>query len=441
MLNAGKNQTLSVTFTPTDATDFTTATASVSINVAQATPTITWVSPADITYGTALEPTQLDATASAVVDGVTVNVPGTFVYSPISGTVLNAGENQTLSVTFTPTDATDYTPATKSVSINVNQATPTITWASPADITYGTALGPTQLDATASAVVDGVTVNVPGTFVHSPISGTVLNAGKNQTLSVTFTPTDATDYTPATKSVSINVNQATPTITWASPADITYGTALGPTQLDATASAVVDGVTVNVPGTFAYSPTSGTVLNAGKDQTLSVTFTPTDATDFTPATASVSTNVNQATPTITWASPADITYGTALGPTQLDATASAVVGGVPVNVPGTFVYSPTSGTVLNAGKKNQTLSVTFTPTDATDFTPATASVSIDVNQATPTVTVNAVDITYGTALANGQLSGTASWTVNGSPINVLGTFSYTTAAGDVLNAGTGRPRR
>ena len=97
---------------------------------------------------------------------------------------------QTLSVTFTPTDTTDYTTATKSVTINVDQATPTITWANPADITYGTALSTTQLDATAS---------VPGTFAYTPASGTVLHAGNGQTLSVTFTPTDTADYTTATK--------------------------------------------------------------------------------------------------------------------------------------------------------------------------------------------------------------------------------------------------
>ena len=68
---------------------------------------------------------------------------------------------------------------------------------------------------------------------------------------MTFTPTDTTDYTTATASASINVKQATPTITWSNPADITYGTALSGTQLDATA---------NVPGTFAYTPASGTVL-------------------------------------------------------------------------------------------------------------------------------------------------------------------------------------
>ena len=74
---------------------------------------------------------------------------------------------------------------------------------------------------------------------------------------------------------------------------------------------------------------------------------------------------NLSTPTITWNTPAAITYGTALGNTQLDATAS---------VAGTFTYTPTIGTVLPGGK--QTLSVTFTPDDTTDYTTATASVAI-----------------------------------------------------------------
>src|SRR5207248_993025 len=62
---------------------------------------------------------------------------------------------------------------------------PTITWNNPADITYGTALGASQLNATA---------NVPGTFAYSPAAGTILGAGPNQTLSVTFTPTDTVSY-------------------------------------------------------------------------------------------------------------------------------------------------------------------------------------------------------------------------------------------------------
>ena len=42
-----------------------------------------------------------------------------------------------------------------------------------------------------------------------------------------------------------------------------------------------------MPGTFVYTPPAGTVLNAGAAQTLSVTFTPTDAANYTGATATV----------------------------------------------------------------------------------------------------------------------------------------------------------
>ncbi len=75
----------------------------------RAMPTITWTTPAAIPYGTALSTTQLNATAS---------VPGTFAYSPALGAVLSAG-SQTLSVTFTPTDTTDYTTATSAVTLAV----------------------------------------------------------------------------------------------------------------------------------------------------------------------------------------------------------------------------------------------------------------------------------------------------------------------------------
>ena len=65
--------------------------------------------------------------------------------------MLNAGAAQSLSVTFTPTDGTNYTTATKAVPISVTRATPVITWPTPAGIVYGTALSATQLNATASS--------------------------------------------------------------------------------------------------------------------------------------------------------------------------------------------------------------------------------------------------------------------------------------------------
>jgi hypothetical protein len=131
----------------------------------------------------------------------------------------------------------------RNVTVQLALAPATVTWATPAAITYGTALGPTQLDAKAS---------VPGTFSYSPVAGTVLKAGVH-TLRVTFTPTDTADYSVVIATVKLVVDKAKPGVTWATPAAITYGTALGPTQLDAKAS---------VPGTCSYSPAAGTAQAA-----------------------------------------------------------------------------------------------------------------------------------------------------------------------------------
>ena len=77
--------------------------------------------------------------------------------------------------------------------------------------------------------------------------------------------------------------------------------------------------------------------------------------------------MNQAAPTITWATPAPIATGIALSATQLDAQA---------NVPGTFMYNPAVGAVLAAG--TQQLTAVFSPTDTTDYSSATAHTSLVV---------------------------------------------------------------
>ncbi len=353
--------TLSVFFTPTDTSTYTTATAAVRLIVNKATPVVSWATPAAIVHGTTLSIAQLNATAS---------VPGSFAYSPAGGTTPATGTDR-LSVTFTPTNSTDYNTVTKTVSLVVNAApksTPVITWATPAAITFGTALSTAQLDATAS---------VAGSFAYSPAAGTTPAAGTD-TLSVTFTPTDSTDNNTVTKTVSLIVNKATPVVSWATPAAIVHGTTLSIAQLNATAS---------VPGSFAYSPAGGTTPAVGTD-TLRVTFTPTNSTDYNPVTKTVSLVVNagaKSTPVITWATPAAITFGTALSTAQLDATAS---------VAGSFAYSPAAGTIPAAG--TDTLSVTFTPTDSADFSPITATVSLAVTGGT---SPSATNISIGTTVS------------------------------------------
>jgi len=379
-------QTLTASFTPADATNYTTAQAAVSFTVARAKPMISWPAPASIAYGTALSDAQLNATAS---------VPGTFVYTPAAGEVPSAGKH-TLSATFNPA-AADYTAAQSEVTLMVTKVTPVITWPTPAPIAYGTALGSTELNATASA---------PGNLVYIPAAGAVLTAGTH-TPSVTFTPADSVNYTMAQAAVSLTVTKATPSITWPAPASIAYGTELSAAQLNATAS---------VPGKFVYNPGAGEVLAAGT-HTLSAIFNSADTTDYAAVQATVHLTVAKAKPTtITWPAPEAISHGAALSAAQLNATAS---------VPGIFVYTPAAGEILPKG--THTLSVTFMPSDV-NFPEVQATVQLTVTKAMPVITWPApAAISYGMVLSFTQLNATAS---------VEGTFAYTPAAGEMLAAGT-----
>ncbi len=139
---------------------------------------------------------QLYATNSTILD-----LDPTFLYG-ITDTVSFTMASQAAGESFTLLASAPSDSNFKGVSFAPTvpaQTTPTISWPTPAAVTFGSALSGSQLDATAS---------VPGTFVYSPAVGTVLPAGAGQTLSVTFTPTDTTDYTTATASTTITVNPA-----------------------------------------------------------------------------------------------------------------------------------------------------------------------------------------------------------------------------------------
>ena len=226
-------------------------------------------------------------------------------------------------------------------------------------------------DGTTQDVTGGAQWSLSSPAVAKVNNGT-LTANEPGTVTVTGSYTEMTpagnspaavNAAPQSLSASIQVaispspTPVVPSLTWNSPPQITYGTALSSAQLNATCS---------VPGAFSYFPAAGAVLSAGL-QTLSVTFTPSDAKSYSSATATVTLLVTQAVPLISWAAPAAILQGTALSSTQLDASAS---------VPGTFVYSPAVGTVPALGAAQ--LTATFTPNDTVDYTSTTTDNTVDV---------------------------------------------------------------
>ena len=203
-----------------------------ALTVEQAAPVVTWAAPAPITYGAALTSAQLNATAS---------VPGSFIYAPVSRTVLNAGSTN-LSVVFTPTDTIDYSKATNSVSLVVLPAGLTIS-ANNQTKMYGQSITFTGNQFSVGGLVNGNTVS----------SVSLASAGSSATATVANSPytivpaaaagTGLANYTIAYVNGLLTVNSASLTVTANNQSKI-YGKTLNFSGTEFSASGLVNGDSV-----------------------------------------------------------------------------------------------------------------------------------------------------------------------------------------------------
>ena len=297
------------------------------------------------------------ATIYYTTDGTTPTTSSTLYDGPI--TVSSTGTVKAIAI------APGYTVSSvASAAYVINQPVgSTITWATPAPISYGTALSSAQLNATAS---------VAGTFAYSPSAGTVLNNGQ-QTLQTTFTPTDTAHYTSATASVTLTVNPATPVIS-------AVASSLNP-------SLVSNPVALMASVTSAVGAPSGTItFFDGTTQLGLGTLTAGIATYTTSSlaagahsiTAVYSGDANFAS--LTSAALTQVVEGFAIGPPSGGSTTATVSPGGHANY-GLFVTPPSVGAAV-------TFSVTGLPAGAkATFSPSTIPAGSGPTNVTLTITV------------------------------------------------------
>ncbi|MEY4006475.1 MAG: hypothetical protein RLZZ221_2571, partial [Verrucomicrobiota bacterium] len=242
----------------------------------------------------------------------------------------------------------------------VTKTVPTITWANPAAITYGTALSTTQLNATA---------NVPGDFSYSVAMGEVLGAGE-RSITVSFSPIDSVNYSTASRTVTLLVNKA-PLTARAEDKSMSLGGAVPALTISYSGFVHGESATVISPPTAVLSNTTLSTTGA-----YDINLTGGSAANYElTLVKGTLTVMDKQLPVITWPAPEAIVYGTPLTNTQLNAAAQ---------VAGSFTYSPTAGTVPAAG--SATLTVTFNPQDTATYASATQSVTLTVNKASLTAT-------------------------------------------------------
>ena len=124
------------------------------------------------------------------------------------------------------------TATANNASRNFGQTNPVFT---------GTIVGVTNGDNITATYASAATSNSPaGPY---PITPTLVDPGHR-----------LTNYSVTLNNGTLTVLSISSLVTWTNPAPVIYGTPLSSNQLDALAS---------VPGTLVYTPTNGTVLNAG----------------------------------------------------------------------------------------------------------------------------------------------------------------------------------
>jgi hypothetical protein len=384
-------------------------------------------SPNPITYGP-----QTTTCTTTVGGGATGSLVwtingGAWTTTTLSGGSSSAGlgagtvaGSQTIGVTYSGDSS--HNPATASTTLTINKATPSLTvTCSLSTITYSN-VATSACTASISGGATGTltwTIN-GGAWTSTALNGTAWfgagNAPGTYTLAAAYSG-DA-NYNATSASTSVTVQKATPTLTWANPSPITYGTALSAAQLNASSGGVA--------GSFVYAPALGTVLGAGS-QTLAVTFSPTDLTDYSTNTATVTLVVSKDAPTITLTTTTNpATYGTPVTFTaQMPSSATGsmtfldgatvlgtgnIAGGVATYTINTLSAGSHSITVSYAGDSNYSSAVSPVVTQVIMRTAATISLTSSLNPST-----------YGDAVT---------FTVTATGVAGLGTPTGTVAVSD-----------
>ncbi len=403
----------SLTAIATDYAGASTTSAPVNVTVGMLNQTITFDPIADKTYG---DPSfALSAIASS---GLPVSL------SLVSGPATISGSSVTLTgvgaVTVRASQSGDgnynAAPAVDQ-SFAVLKASQTISFAPLPDKTYGNAAFPVSASGGASG--SPVTFSAAGNCTAGGINGSTITLTGAGSCSVTASQAGNSNYNAATDvSRSFTITKANPTVIING-----YSGAYDGNPHSATGSATgVNNENLNNLLTLGASFTTVTVGTAN--------WTFAGNANYLSDNGSVSVTITKATPIITWNNPADISPGTALSSTQLNAVAT--FNGNPLA--GSFVYQPGVGAVLETGNAQQ-LKSWFAPADTTNFqTQLQSQPTVVYINVTPTASTNGFSYRRSITIDHTKVPNTD---LSNFPLLISGTYLYlkTTAnGGNVENA-------
>jgi uncharacterized protein YjdB len=267
----GETRTLKAAVTPEEATDKSVTWSSDNTSVADVTSTGVVVAKSPGTASITVKTNDGGKTATCYVTVKENVIPVAGVSLNISSMTLNVGETQTLTVTVTPSNASDKTVSWKSsdATIAYVDSDGTVVAISAGTATITATVG----DMSAECIV---TVVVPAASVSLNKTELTIEKGKSETLTATVSPSDATDKTVTWQSsnnaiATVDQNGRVTAVN-AGSAVITV------TTKDGSKTATCN-VTVVIPVTSVSLNKAELALSIGQSETLTAMVKPDDATE------------------------------------------------------------------------------------------------------------------------------------------------------------------
>ena len=393
--------------------NYATTTATTSFTVGAAAPALTFAAIPSPTYGS---PFAVSATSVA---------PGPVTYSVLSGPATVSGSTVTptgigaVVLSATKAASANYAAATATTSVTIAGAAPTLTFPTIPTQTYGKIFS-AKVTSPSGGWITYTVANGQGTVAGYSVTPTATG-----TILVTASQAAVGNYAAATATTSVNVVGMAPTLSFTTVPAQTYGNAPFAVSASSASSGAVTYTVVSGPATI-----SGSTVNFTGLGTVVLSASQAATNNYAAATATTKFTVTGDVPTLTFAAVGTQTYGKSF---PVKATSPSG---------GWITYTASSGQATISGYNiiptvTGTILVTATQAAVGNYAAATATISVNVVAATPTLSFTAIPSqTYGnapiTVSATSVSNGAVSYTVVSGPATISGSKVTLTGAGTVV---------